>query len=247
VTASRWTKRDVAQSYGIPAERIAVVNVPPPLTAYAPLPPAQLPALRERLRLPPRFLLYPAQTWPHKNHERLVAALQVARAGGVEAPVVCTGRTTERRAAVERDADRRGVADLLRFVGFLSASELDAVYRASAGLIFPSLFEGWGLPVVEAFAAGVPVACSNVTSLPDLVGDAALLFDPTDVDAIAAAIAILWTDSERASELAARGRARVAALSWPDTARQLRAHYRRVAGIGLTSEDAAILARGDGI
>jgi len=243
VTASRWTKRDVIGAYGVPPERIAVVNVPPPLSAYQPLPDDRLPEVAARLGLPSRFLLYPAQAWPHKNHLRLVAAVGRLRERGLDVPVVSTGRISDTVAEIEREAARLGVPELIRFTGFVVPSDLDAVYRLAAGLVFPSLFEGWGLPIVEAFASGVPVACSNVTSLPDLAGDAAIVFEPTDVDAIAAAMEILWTDEARRDELVRRGRARVARLTWPSTARRLRAHYRRILGSALTDDDRAILAQ----
>lgn len=241
VTASRWTKRDVMDCYGVPADRIAVVNVPPPLSAYESLPDEQLPGVAARLRLPSRFLLYPAQAWPHKNHLRLVAAVARLRDRGIDVPVVSTGRVSGEVAAIEHEAARVGVADLIRFTGFVGPSDLDAIYRLSWGLIFPSLFEGWGLPIVEAFASGVPVACSNVTSLPDLVGDAAIVFDPLDVTAIASAMETLWTDEEGRDELVRRGRARVARLTWPGTARRLRAHYRRILAATPSEDDVAIL------
>lgn len=241
VTASRWTKRDVMDSYGVPAERIAVVNVPPPLSAYEQVSDEELPEVAARLRLPSRFLLYPAQAWPHKNHLRLVAAVARVRERGLDVPVVSTGRVSGEVAEIERQARRAGVGDLVQFTGFVGPSDLDAVYRLAAGLVFPSLFEGWGLPIVEAFASDLPVACSNVTSLPDLVGDAAIVFDPVDVAAIASAMETLWTDVERRDELVRRGRARVAGLTWPGAARRMRAHYRRVLGVAPSEDDLAIL------
>ena len=119
--------------------------------------------------------------------------------------------------------------------------QLRSLYGLSRLLVFPSLFEGFGMPILEAFAAGLPVACSDVTSLPDLTGSAARLFDPRDPAAIAAAIGELWTDESKRDELRRRGLARAAAFSWDKTARVYRAHYRQIAGRGLTDEDVNLL------
>lgn len=241
ITASEWTKRDVAASYGIPGDRIAVVNVPPPLTAYAAPAREELPRIAAALHLPSRFLLYPAQAWPHKNHARLFAALARTRRRGVDVHLVLTGSAIDGRRRLESEARRHGVEGQVTSVGFVEPSVLHAIYLLADGLVFPSLFEGWGLPIVEAFAARLPVACSNVTSLPELVGDAALIFEPTDVDAIAASMTTLWTDDGRRAELAERGWQRVRGLTWPATARLLRAHYRRVLGNSLAPEDEQLL------
>lgn len=109
-------------------------------------------------------------------------------------------------------------------------------------MVFPTLFEGWGMPISEAFLAGAPVACSSVTSLPEQAGDAALAFDPLRPEEIADAIIRLWTDEALRSTLVGRGRARVARFGWERTARIFRAHYRRVANRPLTSEDRELIA-----
>jgi glycosyltransferase involved in cell wall biosynthesis len=241
VTASQWTKQDVGSSYAISPDRIAVVNVPAPIAAYAAPSESEVGAIASALGLPARFLLYPAQAWPHKNHARLFAALALARQRGIDAYVVLTGSTGDGRRRLQDEARRHGVADLVTMPGFVEPPQMHAAYQLAAGLIFPSLFEGWGLPIVEAFTSGVPVACSNVTSLPELVGDAAIVFEPTDVEEIAAAIARLWSDGELTEELVARGRKRLERLTWPGTARRLRALYRLALGAGLTADDRQIL------
>src|SRR5581483_6787881 len=109
-------------------------------------------------------------------------------------------------------------------------------------LVFPSRFEGWGLPVCEAFSAGLPVACSAVAGLPDLIGDAGLLFDPEDIDQIADSVLRLWSDGALRERLADRGRRRAEEFSFDRTARLFRAHYRRIAGASLEEEDRILLA-----
>jgi glycosyltransferase involved in cell wall biosynthesis len=128
------------------------------------------------------------------------------------------------------------------FPGFLTPAEIQVVYRRATMLIFPSLFEGGSFPILEAFAAGLPVACSNVTSLPALVGDAALVFEPTDPGAIAAAVERLWFDDALRAELVQRGQARVLQFDWGRTSRLMRAHYRQVGGRRLSAAERQLLA-----
>jgi glycosyltransferase involved in cell wall biosynthesis len=129
----------------------------------------------------------------------------------------------------------------MRFVGYVSPLDLRCLYRLARFLVFPSLFEGGGMPVFEAFAAGVPVACSNVTCLPRQAGDAALLFEPRDRAAMADALVRTWGDGALRSDLVRRGRDRVARFTWDRTARIYRAHYRQIAGRTLGEEDRALL------
>jgi glycosyltransferase involved in cell wall biosynthesis len=109
-------------------------------------------------------------------------------------------------------------------------------------LVFPSLFEGWGLPVCEAFDAGLPVASSTATGLPDVVGDAGLMFDPEDTQGIAAGVLRLWQDGGLRASLRERGRERAALFSFDRTARLFRAHYRRIGQRPLSEEDRILLA-----
>jgi glycosyltransferase involved in cell wall biosynthesis len=242
ITATRWVKQDLIAQYGVPSERIAVVNVPPVTSAYPDVTPEAVAALRLRHHLPDRFVYFPAQTWPHKNHARLFQALGSLRAEGLRVPLVCSGQRNDRHPAVLRAAREAGIADDVQFLGFVTPADVEALYRSARALVFPSLYEGWGLPIVEAFRAGVPVACSSATSLPELVGDAALVFDPYDVEAIASAIRRLWTDDALANRLAELGRRRVADFSWDRTARTLRALYRLVAGRQLNEQDRELIA-----
>ena len=241
VVATTWVKQDVAAQYGIEPERIAVVNPPPVTFAYLPPTPAQEAATVERLALPARFAFYPALAWGHKNHERLFQALRQLRDRNVLVPLVCSGHLNDRHSALVERAGELGVADQVSFSGFLSEAEIQVVYRHATMLVFPSLYEGWGFPIVEAFAANLPVTCSNVTSLPALVGDAALVFDPLDPDAIAASIERLWLDAGLREALVDRGRARLRRLDWRSTAETMRAHYRRIAGRRLSADELRLL------
>ncbi len=189
------------------------------------------------------FLLYPAQTWPHKNHARLLEALASIRDNhGVAIPLVCPGKQTGDYRQLQELIRRLGLEPLTRFPGFVTPLELRGLYELATGLVFPSLFEGWGLPVCEAFDSGLPVASSTATGLPDVVGDAGLLFDPASTDEMADAVRRIWTDEELRRSLAERGRKRSELFSWDHTARLFRAHYRRIGGRSLAEEDRILLA-----
>jgi glycosyltransferase involved in cell wall biosynthesis len=242
IAASNWVKRDLVEQYAIRPERVTVVNVPPVTAAYRAPTPEEIDHVARRLQLPDRFIFYPAQTWPHKNHGRLFEALAELRAEGLRVPLVCSGHLNEQYADVRLAADRLGLGADVRFLGFRDPLEVQVLYRRARALVFPSLYEGWGLPIAEAFLAGLPVACSNVTSLPDLVDDAALLFDPLDPAAIAAAIRRLWTDDQLAAELAGRGRSLIGRYDWHRTALAVRALYRKVGGRALAPDELELLA-----
>jgi glycosyltransferase involved in cell wall biosynthesis len=128
------------------------------------------------------------------------------------------------------------------FPGFVSSLELRGLYELGTALVFPSRFEGWGLPVCEAFDAGLPVASSSATGLPDVVGDAGLLFDPDDVPEMARQLQRLWTDGDLRADLRERGKKRAARFSFDHTAKLFRAHYRQIGGRGLSEEDRILLA-----
>jgi alpha-1,3-rhamnosyl/mannosyltransferase len=181
--------------------------------------------------IPPRFALYPAYGWPHKNHVRLIEALSILKGRGVTVPLVCSGHTTEHTDAALARARELGVRDVL-FLDRVSGPELLCLYDRADCLVFPSLFEGFGLPVLEGFAAGLPVACSNTTSLPELAGDAAVQFDPLDPAAIADAIERVWLDDALRAALIDRGRVRASRYTWDRVAAETVDVYRAASGVG---------------
>jgi glycosyltransferase involved in cell wall biosynthesis len=152
------------------------------------------------------ILLYPARAWPHKNHTRLFEAFAILRKHDPSLRLVLTGGGLERLGQLPAGVERWGV---------VPATELASLYRRAACLVFPSLYEGFGLPPLEAMASGCPVAASNVTAIPEVVGDAAVLFDPNEPETIAEAV--LEADT-RADELREKGLARAAGFTWETTA-----------------------------
>jgi glycosyltransferase involved in cell wall biosynthesis len=163
---------------------------------------------------------------PHKNLTRLLRALAELEPARRPALVV-PGYPTPHERELRRLAAALGIADLVRFPDWLPARDLEGLYRAAACMVFPSLYEGFGLPVLEALARGVPVACSDRSSLPEVAGDAALLFDPEDVGAIRAAMERLLGEPRLAERLRAAGRERAARFTWERTAELTVASYRR--------------------
>ena len=243
VTMTSWGRRDFIESYGLPEGKVWVVPGASVLPEY-PAPSAEeLKGMRTRLELPESFLLYPAKPWPHKNHERLLEALALIRGRtGTAIPLACTGAPARAFEGVRGRARELGLELTMIFPGFVSPKELRGLYELATALVFPSRFEGWGLPVCEAFSAGLPVASSAATGLPDLVGDAGLLFDPESTEHVADAVQRIWTDEELRRDLAARGKERSELFSWERTARLFRAHYRRIGGRSFADEDRILLA-----
>jgi glycosyltransferase involved in cell wall biosynthesis len=221
---SRWTADDVIREYGVDPARVHVLPRGAP-TALFDVDEAAL----ESLDLPSPFVLYPAASWPHKNHLRLVEALAELASRGVPLSLVCTGARTPHWNEVERRVGELGLGERVRHLGFVEPGALRALYRRAELAIVPSLFEGGGFPVLEAFAEGTPVACADATALPEVAGDGALLFDPTSPTAIADALARLHRSEPLREELRHRGAERIRRHDWADTAGAYADLYRRVA------------------
>jgi glycosyltransferase involved in cell wall biosynthesis len=199
VTVSEHARGQIVERLGIDPERVVAIHAGVDHQRFAPAGPAVAPTDRP-------FVLYPANLWPHKNHERLISA--VARVEGLA--LVLTGAPSPRLDALREHARREGVE--LLHVGYVD--DVARLYRGARALVFPSLAEGWGAPVVEAMACGCPVAASLSGAVPEAAGGAALPFAPEDVDAMAGAIRRIAEDDGLREELRARGLERAAELTW---------------------------------
>ena len=242
VAGSEWAGEDFIRRYALHPSRVQVIPWAPPISAVEPT--ADGAAVRAKLSLPEKFAFYPAVTWPHKNHLRLFAALADLRdRRGETVQLVCSGhRYDDHWPAVEAELRRLRLESQVHFVGSVSFADLRALYRLAQFVFVPTLFEAASGPVFEAWNEDVAAACSTVTSLPQQVGDAALLFDPHSVDSIADALGRMATDATLRETLRTNGRRRLADFPWERTARAYRAVYRRAAGRTLGSDDKELLA-----
>lgn len=230
IAISQATKDDVVRIVGTPTERIDVVaEAATPPEGVTPTPE---PELRRRLGLGDRpVLLSMSAKRPHKNVEGLIDAL-AALPPERRPLLVVPGYATEHDAVLLRRAVARNVADDVRFPGWLPTADVEGLWAVAAAHVFPSFYEGFGLPVLEALQRGVPSACSDRASMPEVAGDAALLFDPTDPVAIGAAIERVLGDRELRDGLIERGAAQAARFSWERCARETAEVYARALGGG---------------
>lgn len=242
VALSHWGKEDLIRSFGLAPDRVSVVGWAPILATYPEPSSRDLDDARTRFSLPEAFAFFPAQTYKHKNHIGLIEALAFLRHRfGLRIPLVLSGHRSEFHRVIEARIRHLGLQDQVHALGFVSPLDLQCLYRLSRLVVYPSRFEGFGMPVLEAFHAGVPVASSSTTSLSEIAGDAALLFDPDDTVGMAHAIQRLWSDAALRGSLITRGRGRAAQYSWQRVARSYRAIYRHVGGRPLTEEDHLLL------
>jgi glycosyltransferase involved in cell wall biosynthesis len=225
ITDSRATADDVRTHLRVPEQRIDVVALGVGATRRAePLPEAEL---RDRLDSGARpILLTVSAKLAHKNLARLIGAL--ASLPVHERPLlVLPGYPTPHEAELRAYAASLGVAGDVRFLGWVSAAELEGLYAAAAAFVFPTLAEGFGLPVLEAMARSVPVACSDIPVLREVAGEDALFFDPRSESAIAGAVTRVLDDAELVAGLRAAGPERVARFSWRRAARETLSSYAR--------------------
>jgi glycosyltransferase involved in cell wall biosynthesis len=227
VAVTRHLRERIVEHLDVPAEGISVIYLGIDADRFAPDADETDAALAARLRLPERFVLYPANIWPHKNHDRLLAGL--AGAADRELPLVLAGQEYGRLAAVEARARELGVAGRVRYVGHVPADLIPALYRRATALVFPSLYENCSSPPLEAMASGCPVAASTGGALPEICGDAALMFDPTRPEAIADAIDRVTGDEDLRVRLREAGLRQFRRFSWPEAAQRHRSVYERVA------------------
>ncbi len=240
-TPSHWGRLDVLERYQLEPDKVFASGLASVLPLYPPPTAAQVAGVQERLGLPAQFAFFPANTWPHKNHLALLDALAILRGRGLEIPLVCSGARLDFFATIEARLHELQLEHSVRFVGYISSAELRSLYDLCRCVVFPTKFEGWGMPLSDAFAAGRPVACSAIPALLEQTTDAAAMFDPDDPSSIADAVAQVWTDEDLRRELVEKGSRVAASLSWSRIGALYRALYRRVAGEPPAEEEAELL------
>jgi glycosyltransferase involved in cell wall biosynthesis len=229
LTVSEASKRDILKYFHIPEAKVDVIYNGIDERFWSPPDAAHVDRIRERYQLDGRFVLYAGNIKPHKNIERLIEAFHTLKQHGFDdVKLLIIGDEISKYATLRRAVHRYKLHKHVRFFGFVPDQTLAVLYRLAALFVFPSLYEGFGLPPLEAMASGTPVITSNVSSLPEVVGDAALLIDPYEPDAIAAAIERLLTDARLCEDLRARGLKRARQFSWDQSVQRIRAIYDEV-------------------
>jgi glycosyltransferase involved in cell wall biosynthesis len=233
VAVSNSARDDLLRFHNVSADRISVVHE----AAGPDFRPIRDRVTRDRIRLryglPERFVLYVGAIEPRKNLPRLVEAFAQARRQGIAHDLVCVGPYGWSSRDLYDRVDRLGLRRVIHFTGYVPAEDLPAIYSLSELFVFPSIYEGFGLPVIEAMACGTPVITSNTSSLVEIAADAAETVDPRDGDALASALVALATSVERRHDLGLRGIERAQQFSWSRTAKEMLALYRRVTGVAV--------------
>ncbi len=226
VAVSEHTKEDIAESYGIAPQKIAVV---PPAAGpeFAPAPEAAISSVRLRYGLPPRYFLCVGTIEPRKN---LMAAIRsFAALGPSEAVLAVVGGSGYRAATVRAAAAASSATERIRFLDRVPSADLPALYSGAVALVYPSFYEGFGMPPLEAMACGTPVIASHISSLSEVVGDAGLLVDPYRDGDIIDAMSALQQDARLRQTLIERGSERARRFSWEKSAALLESLFRKTA------------------
>jgi glycosyltransferase involved in cell wall biosynthesis len=224
IAVSESTKRDLIQQYGLSPAKVDVVHngVDP---GFQPLPTAQIAAFRAKRGLPDRFILFVGTLEPRKNVVRLIEAY--ARLPETRPPLLLIGGRGWLYDEVFARVEALGLGDEVSFVGFVPAEDLPLWYNSASLFVYPSLYEGFGLPPLEAMACGTPVVVSTASSLPEVVGPAGLLADPESSEALAQAMEQILADSDLREEMQNAGTARAGGFSWQRTAAGTVDSYRQ--------------------
>jgi glycosyltransferase involved in cell wall biosynthesis len=227
---AEWTKQDVISHYGLPPEKIVVIGWGSVFDAYKTPSVEATQVTKQKFNLPEQFFFYPAVTWPHKNHEAIFRAVHLLRSEhGVTPHVYFTGSSTPHRAVLDKLARDLGIFEQMHFLGFLTPEELQVVFSAATAMVFPSKFEGFGLPILEAFHAGLPVISSSASTLPEVAGDAAVYFDPDSPAELAALMKTILNTPAVREGLIRKGTVVLSQHLIAETAANFQALYERTA------------------
>lgn len=229
IAVSQATKRDLVNFYGLDPAKISVVHEAA-APHFAPAPPDQVAQVQARYRLPDCYLLHVGTIEPRKNLNRLLKVVYRLRRAGEDIRVVIVGGKGWLYEDFFRQLEELALGDAVVMPGFVPDTDLPALYSGARLVVVPSHHEGFGLPVLEGMACGTPVACSDASSLPEVGGQAARYFDPTDVAAMADQILAIWRDESLRETMRQQGLARAAQFSWKRAADETLAVYARVTG-----------------
>ncbi len=233
LTVSEASKRDILHFFRVPPEKVEVVYNAIDEHFWITPPAEHVARVRERYQLNHQFVLYVGNIKPHKNLVRLIEAFDALRRGPVheDLKLLIIGDEISKLPALRRAVHAHKLHKQVRFLGYLPNETLAVLYRLASVFAFPSLYEGFGLPPLEAMASGTPVVTSNVSSLPEVTGDAAVLVDPYDVDSIADGLRRVLTDPLLAAEMRRKGLQRAREFSWEQSVERTRQVYAAVGGM----------------
>ena len=227
LTVSECSRRDIMSAYGLPMGRVTAVPLAPDPVFTPVADPAVLTAVMKRYDIQGEYLLHLGSITPRRNIARLLEAFASVRRSRPGLTLVLAGRVEPPSPPAEVEVQRKGLTGAVKVIGYARPEDLPALYSAAAAVVYPSLYEGFGLPVLEAMACGTPVLASDTSCFPEVAGEAALLVDPLDVRALAAGMTAILADPDLRQRLCRAGLARSAAFSWQRTARETLAVYDR--------------------
>ncbi|MBI5642546.1 MAG: glycosyltransferase family 4 protein [Deltaproteobacteria bacterium] len=219
LTLSEKSKRDIVSIYKLDPRDVGVTYLACDHKAFYRREAGEIDAVRKKHKLPERFILYIASSLPHKNYERLLEAFKKVKEKESGIKLVLIGARDYGHGVIATKIEELELIDSVVFLGWLPFEDIPLIYSASELFVFPSLHEGFGIPVLEAFATGVPVVCSNIEPVTEVAGSAALLIDPLDIDSIASGILSVINDRGLRERLKKEGLKRAKEFSWEKTAR----------------------------
>jgi len=230
MTLSESSRRDLIECYGVSPDAVVVIPLAPGPGFRPVLDDSRTEQVRHRYGTGRRFILAVGNLQPRKNLGRLVEAYALLRAERDSLPkLVIAGKAQWRASELFRTVERSGLQEQVRFTGYVPDEDLVPLYSGAEALVYPSIYEGFGLPILEAMACGTPVITSRASSMPEVAGDAALLVDPYSTQEIAKAISLVLTNEELKLELTEKGLKRASQFTWRATAQKTLAVYREAA------------------
>lgn len=219
LTLSEKSKRDILKHYNIRPDRVDVTYLASDKASFSKKGPEEISDIRKKYNLPASFVLYIASSLPHKNYERLLEAFKIVKEGRKELKLVLIGARDYGHEAIKKKIAGLGLTDDVVFLGWLPFEDIPVIYSAADLFVFPSLHEGFGIPILEAMACGVPVVCSDIEPLDEVAGNAARMVDPKEVSSIAEGMVDVLNDKALREKLVKAGVKRAASFSWEKTAK----------------------------
>ena len=220
IAETEHVSNDLQTFWNVGFDQIEILPSPPPLRSSG-----------FRQAEPDKYLLYPAAFWPHKNHSRLIDAVLLLKSQGVSVKFIFTGAMLGEYEIIKTKVLKADLADQIIFTGHLSDKEFMNLFENASGIIIPTLFESYSLPIWEAMRLGIPVASSNIDALPNQVGNAGLLFDPLNIESISTAIESIWSDAVLREKLSKASINRTADFTPVYFAKAFCALYQKIIGL----------------